>query len=502
MANQKAMQKPNILFIHAESMDGRTMGCMGHPAMQGVTPNLDALAARGTLFRQAYSSCPVCNPSRASMWSGKHPGYHGCWNNYSGLREHVPTFWTLLEQSPYRHANFGKLDYQWGMHSIRDQVGSWTRTAGILRPTNKMILPTILEEDAHSGDWKKAEQLIGELRQAAAGDKPFFCCMSTGMVHPSFVTTKSYLDRIDPSLIEIPPALRDVSEADHPVDRFVRITKNHARAMAPELALEIRRVYYAMVAELDDVVGKVLRAVDELGLGDNTYIIFSSDHGEMAGEHNQVLKRTMYEPSIHAPLIIAGPDVRRGTICDDVVSLIDIYPTLLDMMRLSYADYAADEAWPQTLDGESLMPQLTGDAPRQRDWAFAEYHGDRCPTGTYMLRRGRWKLLHHVGYAPQLFDLEEDKWEINNLAASRPEIVSELNGILQRNFDCAGLERRARLEDRRRFVEWREGAMKDGTYNATMARIFSGYSRLCIDDYRSWTDADEEIINQWLAQDV
>ncbi len=476
------------------------MGCMGHPAMQGVTPNMDRLAQSGVLFRQAYSTCPVCNPSRASMWTGKYPSHYDCWNNNAGLVEGIPVLLDGLTEAGFRMSNFGKLDYQNGLHSVRDQVGSWTRTANILRPTNRMIMPLVLEEEAHPGDAAKVDKLIAELHQAAADSRPFFCTLSTALVHPSFVTNQRYLDRIDPDLVEIPPGLRDLSDDDHPVDRFVRITKNHPRAIPPFLAHEIRRVYYAMIAELDELVGRVLAAVDDLGLWDSTYIIFSSDHGEMACEHNQVLKRTFYEPAIHVPLIVSGPGVRSGAVVDDVVSLIDIYPTILDMARLQYGDIATDERWPERVDGESLMPQLQGDVPRQRDWAFGEYHGDRCPTGTYMLRRGRWKLLYHVDYEPQLFDLEADVWELNNVAADNPDVVREMEGIMRAHFDLEGIEQRARQYDLRRFRQWRDEQKRAGTYERTMALVYSGYSRLCLNDVVGWTDDDEQKIEEWLAR--
>ncbi len=493
-------ETPNIIFIHAESMDGRVMGCMGHPAMQGATPNLDSLAQRGTLFREAYSNNPVCCPSRASMWSGKYPNYYDCWNNHEGLKEDVPVFQDVFDRAGYRTSAFGGLDYRWGKHSIRDRVGSWTRTAKIHRPINKMLMPVIVDDQPHPGDWEKSYQAVSEMREAARDKRPFMLYMTTGLVHPMFVTNNHYLNKIDEGKIRIPPGLKDVSEEKHPVDRYTRTTKNHERAMPTELVRQIRHIYFAMVAELDCVVGRVLDAVEKLGLSDSTYIIFSSDHGEMAGEHNQILKRTMYEPSIHVPMIISGPDVRQNAVVDTPVSLIDIYPTLMDMARLEYSDYADESVYPESLDGESLMPQLTDGRERERDWAFAEWHGDRCCTGSYMLRRDRWKLIHHIGYEPQLFDLAKDQWEMNNLASSEPGVVKELTGVLTDNFDCEGIDKRARKYDRECFRKWRAEQKKRGTYGEEMSRIYSGYSRLCLNDIVPWREQDEKIIEDWLGE--
>lgn len=491
---------PSILFIHAESMDGRTMGCMGHPAMREATPSLDRLAGRGVLFRKAYTTCPVCNPSRASMWTGKYPSAYDCWNNFAGLEEGTPILWDVLKSAGYRVTNFGKTDFEKEKHSVRDRVGSWTRRANIERPINRLPLPKVVEGDPHAADHAKCDAVIDEMKAAAANSQPFFCCLSTALAHAPFVTQQRYLDRIDPALVEVPPGLRDISGEDHPADRYTRIAKGHRDKISEELALEIRRVYYAMIAELDDIVGRLAAAVEELGLSDSTYIIFSSDHGEMACEHNQTLKRSFYEPSARVPLIITGPGVRKGAVFDEPVSLIDIYPTILDMAGLDYASFATDDRWPKQLDGESLVPQLQHGHQRKRDWAFGEYHGDRCLSGAYMLRRGKWKFIYYVDYPPQLFDLEGDPWELNNLAEEQPAVVREMEAILRSRFDLEGIEQRARRSDARNFRRWREEQQRLGTYQQTMARIFSGFDCLCIGDVKPWTAADEAQVEDWLAR--
>ena len=246
--------------------------------------------------------------------------------------------------------------------------------------------------------------------------------------------------------------------------------------------------------------GRVLQAIDDLGLRDDTYVIFSSDHGEMAGDQNQVLKRTMYEASAHVPLIIRGPDVQRGGVVDTPVSLVDLYPTFMDMARIRYADYAGNAAYPDTLDGESLLPQLTASTPRKRDWAMCEYHGDRCATGTFMLRRGDWKYVEHVGFESELFNLKDDPDETTDLIHDKPEIARELDRLLGEHFDCEGIDARAKQYDREHFVTWREQARKEGIYEDAMARVYSGYDRVCIEDIAPWTDENEQQIEAWLGR--
>lgn len=478
----------NIVFIHAESMDGRKMGCMGEPSMQRATTNLDRLAGRGVLFRNAYSPCPVCNPSRASMWSGTYPHEHACWNNHEGLLDDVPTFMTHLEAAGYTTKTIGSLDYRWGAHSIRDRVGSWTRAANIHRPLVRSPLPEIAADDAgvHRRDQQLIDEAVAWLGDVNNQQSPFMLYLTTGLVHPGFRVAERYLDLIDQDLIQMPPL--DTSE--HPVLRYQRATKNVVADPPEWLVRRVRLIYEAMIATLDEMVGQVLRALDDLGLSKSTYVIFSSDHGEMAFEHGHILKRTMFEPSIHVPLIVAGPGVRGGVDVVTPVSLVDIFPTLMDMAGIEKPEY---------LVGESFMPQCTGDTKRTRDWAFAEYHGDRCNTGTFMLVQGPWKYIKYVGYEPLLFCLENDPWETRNVADVEPAVVEDMERLLHTVVDYEAVDRQAKEYDRSNFVRWREEQLTAGTYHEMMSKIYSGFDRLCVEDIKPWTQEDESLIEAWLA---
>ncbi len=489
----------NIVFIHAESMDGRKMGSMGHPALRNATPHLDRLAEQGTLFTNAYMTSPVCNPSRASMWSGKYPHYYSCWNNHEGLRHGVPTFQDTFAGAGYRFSAIGPLDYVYGKHSIRDRVGSWTRAARILRPIVRTPMPRVVQNGTiNEHDWQWTYRAIDELQKATSEDRPFMLYLTTGLVHPPYTSERRHLSLIDEEAIDLPPLLGPMTGSEHPAVAYTRITKNSAHPFSESMIREIRHSYFAMIAALDEMVGRVLQAIDDLGLGDSTYVIFSSDHGDMAGEQNQVLKRTFYEPSAHVPLIIRGPDVHRGATVDSPVSLVDLYPTFLDMAGIRYADCAGNPGYPDKLNGESLVPQLIGGSARQRDWAFAEYHGDRSSTGTFMLRRGPWKLIKHCGFDPELFNLETDPWERANLAKERADVVDEMERILKGNFACAVIDARAKQYDRENFMQWRSAQLTAGTYEQIMAHVYSGFDSPSIEEIAPWSHADEEKIEAWL----
>lgn len=487
----------NIIFIHAESMDGRKMGCMGHPALKNATPNLDRLASEGVLFRNAYTNCPVCNPSRASMWTGKYPNYRDCWNNHEGLRDGVQTWQDTLNASGYRTKAIGPIDYVYGKHSIRDRVGSWTRAAMIERPIVRTPLQMVVGPgEANQRDWQHTHNAMKEISEAAKSARPFWTYLTTGLVHPAFVAEQRHLDMIDTNAIDIPP-LFGLAGTTNPAVRQQRILKNCDTEFSESMVREIRHIYFAMIAALDEMVGGVLQQVDDLGLADSTYVIFSSDHGEMAGEHNQVLKRNMFEASAHVPLIVRGPGVQHGVDVEDPVSLLDLYPTFMDMAGIDYANFSDRPGYAAALDGESLLSLLEG-GKREQDWTMCEYHGDRVCTGTYMLRQGDHKLIRHVGFDSELYNLSRDPDETNDLVHQEPETVTSLETVLDANFDCEGIDARAKAYDRAEFVKWRETAIAEGVYETTMSHVYSGFDRQCIEDMRPWTKDDESKIEAWL----
>lgn len=482
--------RPNIILIVAESMDGRKMGCMNDKAAKGLTVNLDRLAEEGTLFNKAYSVFPVCNPARACLWSGRYPHYYSCWNNHEGLRENIPTFKTILEDYGYNTCALGPLDYTYGLHSIRDRVGSWTRSAGIKRPLCTTPLPMIFPDDSdlHIEDENLVDQSIEWIKKAKDGDQPFMLYLTTGLVHPAFNVKKKFFDLVNDDLIDMPPEDTSI----HPVLEYIRAVKQ-ANPDCPEgMIRKIRKIYYAMIATLDEMLGSLFEAVKEMGLSDNTYIIFTSDHGEMAMEHGQILKRTMYEPSIHIPLIIKGPDIEEGVKIDHAVSLVDIFPTLMEMAQVV--------EMPEH-DGISLLPGLRGNVGSYPSRAFAQFHADRCNTGVFMLVKDDYKYIKYMGYEAQLFDLRKDPYEINDIAGESNEIVNEMEKMLRDIADCEEIDRQAKEYDKTNFRKWREERIKDGTYEDIMSLVYSGYDRVNIENLKKWTDDDEKLIVEWLNRD-
>ncbi len=485
--------KKNIIFIHCDSMDGRIMGNMEHSAMVRATPNLDALVDRGVQFRNAYCNSPVCCPSRASMWSGQFT--HNCegWNNHKGLEEDAPTFRTKLDEAGYKTVTFGKTDYLSGYHSIRSRVTSWAGAANIHRPTIRIGPPKVTDDDdprIHKGDWNNIDKSIEWIKETIESDegKPFMLYLGIHTPHPSFFTSQRYMDMIEESGITIPKKDKEV----HPVIHFQKVAENWEYGFSEEMVKLVRHIYFAMIAEVDAMVGKLVEAVEEMGLAENTYIIFSSDHGEMAMEHDMYYKMNMYEPSARVPLIVTGPGVSQGVKVDKLVSLVDIYPTLMDMADLEH---------PESLDGYSLMPELTGGESPRPDWVICEYHGECRNANIFMFRHGDWKYIVYTGYEPQLFNVKEDPDEIHNLAKNRPDIVKEMDDMFRQVVDYEKVAARNERYNKESFRKWREEEKKQGTYEETMARIYSGWDNLSDEDIMPWTDEDEKLIEEWLERD-
>ena len=470
--------KPNIVLIECDSMDGRVMSCMKHLA--AFTPNIDQLAERGVMFRNAYCNSPQCCPSRASRWSGRHIHEVEAWNNHKGLEPGSETYLTHLENAGYETFGTGKTDYVSGEHSLGARVYSWTRAAGIRlsqkkRPTEEMrhLLGDV--ERVHEKDWQRVDESVAWLHKQVDGDAPFFLNCSFSIPHPAFVSSEWWLDKIDHDRVAMP---RSESGARHPVMDYMSATKNCIADFDEADVLAIRRTYYAMVSELDAMVGCIFRAVNDLGLLDRTYVIFTSDHGEMNMEHDQWLKNAPYEASVRVPLIVVGPSVQEGTVVDDLVSLVDFYPTLMEVAGLEV---------PENLDGRSLVPDLVGSGTGSQQRVLCQYHSNFSNTGIFILRRGPWKYVAYPGYDSQLFDVEKDPAEIKDLVKDKRDTARNMDRTLRRLVDYPEVDAKAKAYDRESFLKWQRSLGKKKC-RETLAELF----------HAPWADEHTEQLETWL----
>ena len=487
------MRLPNIVFFHAESWDGRMLGAMGHPALGNATPNVDRIARSGALFENTYCSHPICCPSRANMWSGRYTHHCESWNNHKGLESGM---WSLLAELPKTHAlgTFGKLDYLSGGHTQVARLGAWLATSGVNKPVFDKDLSqrfTVSDNEKtrfHDNDWQKVDRAIEFMRKHKTREKPFFLYVSTGLVHAAFETNRYWLEKIPEEAVDIPP----VDDNTHPVMQYQRLTKAWRYGFDDATVRQVRRIYFAMCAEADAMVGAVYDAMQELGLAEKTYFIFSSDHGELALEHQDWYKMSLYEGSVRVPLLLAGPGVDQGLRVPYLVSLIDMCPTIMAMAALPSRE---------GLDGESLLPLASGNTKHNRNSACACFTGVSLNTSAYMLRKDRWKYIAYPGFAPQLFDMQNDPRELIDASKTRQDVVRALDAELRSIVDYEQTHRDLVAYCKEQFRQWRRQARRglylDGSYSLQNSPS-TDYWQIMGNCFTGYNQDDERTIAKWL----
>ncbi|NXY86514.1 ARSK Arylsulfatase, partial [Alcedo cyanopectus] len=253
----------------------------------------------------------------------------------------------------------------------------------------------------------------------------------------------------------------------HPVDYYSSYTKNCTGEFTNQEVRNIRAFYYAMCAETDAMLGEIISALRDAGLLKTTIVVFTADHGELAMEHRQFYKMSMYEGSSHVPLLVMGPGIKEQQQVPNVVSLVDIYPTMLDIARIPL---------PQNLSGYSLIPLLRGKADREASpteasprpsWVLSEFHGCNVNSSTYMLRTGKWKYITYSdGHSvpPQLFDLSEDPDELTNIAVKFPAVVHSLDKTLRSVVNYPKVSSTVQDYNKRQFIRWKKSLGQNYSY--------------------------------------
>ncbi|MEX2682444.1 MAG: sulfatase [Candidatus Sigynarchaeota archaeon] len=503
-------KRPNIVLVIVESWDGRVLGCLGDPALKNVTPNIDKLAQRGVLFTQCYTPHPICCPARANLWSGQYTFNCKSWSNHKGLEPGTPILRdVLVHEGGYMLATrkwgakggigIGKHDYLSGGHSQQNRITDWTCAANIQLPSYLQPAPKVKESDDekyHLEDWfrcAKAKRFLEKQakRQKKRDKEPFFLYIGLTTPHPAFKTSRYWLSRVDYDAVSVPP--KD-PEPIHPVFKYQRISKAWTHGLDPASVKRTRAIYYAMIAETDAIIGEILDKIDKLGLRDTTHVIITSDHGENNMEHDLFYKMNMYESSARVPLVIAGPGLQQGVVVDQLVSLVDLYPTILELAGIP------KEHAPTRLDGESLLPLLEGIPGWRRDHAFSMYTGTAANTSMFMLRTGRWKYIAYPGFQPQLFDLTADPHEITNLASNNPDMVKQLDEKLRTICDYERVHAEWQAWCKASFRAYRD-KLKGKTiplfeYGAKNPR--ATYDDVMANTYKGWTAEHAKQLEDWL----
>ncbi len=291
----------------------------------------------------------------------------------------------------------------------------------------------------HAAEWLMA--------RAKAGGGPWVLYVGFVAPHPPFVAPREYLDRYPLDGVPLPKAHDMPVESLHPwvqaqrefiaQDRFFRDDEERRLAYAS---------YMALLSFVDAQIGFVLDTLEELGLDEETRVLYTSDHGDSPRARGLWGKFNFFEESAKVPMILAGPGIESGEVSETPVSLVDVYPTVLDALDIVSPESDA------ALDGKSLF-EIAAEPIDPERIVLSQYHAFASPTGGYMLRKGRFKFHYYVGYGPELFDLENDPEEAVDLAADpgHADVLAEMERLLRERLDPEAVDRRAK-DDQERLI--------------------------------------------------
>lgn len=427
--------KPNVLFIAIDDQND-WIGCLdSHPMAQ--TPNIDRLAARGTLFTNAHCQAPLCNPSRTSLMLGLRPSTTGIHGLKPWFRD-VPQ-WADHVTLPQHFVANGYESYSNGKiyHSIRSQPANtenpefqhWGSAGGVgSKPPAKLIPDTPFgnhplmdwgvwpddNDDTKKGDYDVASRAIEQLENMP-DDKPFFLAAGFFLPHVPCYATQKWFDLYPDDASVLPPMPKDDRDDTPHASWWL-----HWRLPEPrqkwieenDQAINLVRSYLASTSFVDSQVGRILESLEKSGKKDNTIIVLWSDHGYHLGEKLITGKNTLWRRSTRVPLIFAGPGVNKGGKSNRPAELLDIYPTLIDLCQLPPLDH---------LEGLSLTPQLENpQAPRERP-AITSHN-----QGNFSVVTEKWRYIRYVDGSEELYDIVGDPHEWTNLASQKKGVARDL----------------------------------------------------------------------------
>ena len=432
-------KKPNILFIIADDLTATAVSSYENKISK--TPNIDKLAKEGIQYSKAYCQYPVCGPSRASFMSGYYPNATTTFGYVSG-RKNIgsrQTWSQLFKDNGYYTARVSKIfhmgvpiDIETGSNG-QDDEASWTERFNSQGPEWKAIgqaelvqgnpdgkierkggnVMTIVKaegDDLVHSDGKTAQKAIELIKKHK--NEPFFLAVGFVRPHVPFVAPKEYFKPYPFENITMPKKV----EGDW--DDIPKRGINYVTSVNGQMSLEQEKkavaAYYASVAYMDKQIGKVLNALKEEGLEDNTIIVFTSDHGFHLGEHRFWMKVSLHEESVRVPMIIKVPG-KKPARCNSFVELIDLYPTIAELAGLKSSEH---------LQGKSLVKTIDNPDFKIRDIAFSVSQGGK----SFLLRTEKWAYIQYdedAGSGIELYDMIKDPKQFTNLAG-----LSEYSGLV------------------------------------------------------------------------
>ena len=432
--------RPNVLFITDDQHRHDYLACAGAGFLN--TPNLDRLAERGVRFTSCITNAPVCGPARVGLATGIRPHRLGALSNGAYVSPGVQTFYERFRNRDYRVGCAGKLHltrdkdhpgrfgdrpciYALGFtdplecegkeyaRAMPEPFGPYTyflQERGLFQTfldKGGAALPAEAFEDVYIA------RRAAEWLDSVPDDTPWFYAVGFVGPHNPFDPPEPYASRYQDA--EVPDPIVDALDGK---PEWVR-KKAAAYDTSPEVVRESQRGYCGAIEVIDDGIGALLDVLEGRGMLDNTFVVFTSDHGEMMGDHGLYTKSVAYESALRVPLIIAGPGIGGGRVSDALVELIDANPTVCELTGDTTQD---------GIDARSLAPILRGGEDEHRSVTFSSLTGFMC------VRTRQHKLILNHNDRTELYDLEADPDERRNIADGHPDLVGDLMSLPARRF--------------------------------------------------------------------
>ena len=455
-------QVPNILIVMADQMAPVFLRIYGHALVRA--PHMQALAESGVVFESAYCNSPLCSPSRASFMSGRLPSSTRVYDNAAEFTADIPTFAHCLRLRGYRTILSGKMHFCGPdqLHGFEQRLTTDIYPADFNwvpdwdRPEHRPSWYHNMSSVVQAGVCVRSNQLDFDDEVAFAAERaifdsarskdarPFLLVASFAHPHDPFAVPQRYWDLYRDSDIDMPARAIAPDALDPHSRRLRHVSAMDAEPVTDAEVRNARRAYYGAISYIDDHLGRLMGALRSAGLAEDTIVVLTSDHGEMLGERGLWYKMSFFEGACRVPLVVANPNRFTPRRVASSVSLVDLFPTLID---ISGGD-------PLTLgtsiDGHSLGAHLHGKAGH--DEAIGEYLAEGAIAPLVMIRRGDFKFIHSAPDPDQLFDLERDPGERENLASTAEcaELVADFRAEVGRRWNLAELDRQVRESQRRR----------------------------------------------------
>ncbi|WP_375056387.1 choline-sulfatase [Zobellella sp. DQSA1] len=445
-------KQPNILFLMADQMTASALPIYGHPLVK--TPQLSRLAAEGVVFDSAYCNSPLCAPSRFTLMSGQLPSRTGGYDNAADFAADTPTFAHYLRDVGYYTALSGKMHFCGPdqLHGFEERLTTDIYPADYgwvvdwedfeTRPSYYHNMSSVTQAGpcVRSNQLDFDDEVTFRARRflydyVRNGERRPFC-LTVSLTHPHdpYTIPQQYWDRYNHDDIDMPRVPYSREQSDPHSERLRHVYQLNEETLGDEQIRNARHAYYGALSYVDDRIGEVLATLKECGLEEDTIIVFSGDHGDMLGERGLWYKMSWFEDSARVPMLVHAPARFAPRRVAESVSTMDLLPTFVELARDGVApEYAAP------IDGRSLLPHLTGKGGH--DEVIGEYLGEGAIAPLLMIRRGRYKFVHTAPDPDQLFDLEADPLELNNLAAdpAHQGLRQEFRNEITRRWDYGRL---------------------------------------------------------------